>query len=163
MNDLSTKLVISSVLVSAFFLLSTCSSSPEQALQEFYVYDGAEDELMDPLILAGSSVVPLVVHEVDKEEMPRRLYAISFLGNGGYHQALPVLRKILFDSDENEHFRAGALVAIYQIDQSEGRRYEPGSFPEGSAVQEVAKDILQGKSYLTVKRTYFQALVGFHE
>jgi hypothetical protein len=83
----------------------------------------AEDMLMDPLILAREEVVPLVIREVRNKNMPRRRYAILFLGNGSYKQALPVFEEILKDSSEDELFRGDASVAIFLIDETRGRKY----------------------------------------
>jgi len=49
----------------------------------------AEDQLMDPLLLAGDDVVPLVIDELPDKEMRLRRYAIGFLGNGRHTPALP--------------------------------------------------------------------------
>ena len=75
---------------------------------------------MDPLILAGDRVVPLVIRGVADRNMPKRRYAIQFLGNGGFDEAVPVLRRILADKAEDDWMRADALQAIYMIQQSEG-------------------------------------------
>ena len=72
--------------------------NPRDALQDFLTgHDRAEDQLMDPLILCGGRVVPLVIAEIQNKDMHRRRYAIGFLGNGHYSEALPVLEKILSD------------------------------------------------------------------
>ena len=56
--------------------------NPDEALKDFYdAGDRAEDQLMDPLILTGRSVVPLVLKELPNKDMRPRRYAIGFLGN----------------------------------------------------------------------------------
>jgi hypothetical protein len=136
---------------------------PARALDEFYrSAELAEDMLMDPLILAGDAVVPLVLREVAHPNMPRRRYAIAFLGNGGYPQALPVLRKISEDGRETAIFRADALRAIACIDANEGRwraatiSREPGFL--GDSARTVAT-----RGCDTPKRSYQQARAGSHE
>lgn len=105
--------------------------TPSEALQDFYEYglgadDGVtEDMLMDPLILGGDDVVPLVLAALPNKEMPRRRYAIAFLGNGAYRQALPVLRQVLADEEEAAIVRGDAFDAICHIDPAEGKQRAP--------------------------------------
>jgi hypothetical protein len=59
--------------------------NPDEALKDFYnAQDRAEDQIIDPLILAGNDVVPLVINELSNKEMRLRRYAIALLGNGRY-------------------------------------------------------------------------------
>jgi hypothetical protein len=142
---------------------------PKAALHQFHTYgDGveeavAEDMLMDPLILAGKRVVPLVIEEVRNREMPRRRYAIGFLGNGSYRQALPVLEQILSDASEIDYFRGDALHAIYLIDGSLGCKYAQVHGGDRDYVGRIACDILAGRSWLKDRRSYWDALVGRHD
>src|SRR5215203_4806639 len=83
------KLAVITATVVQLLLLLACSSvqtnlhhDPNSALERFYSFKGMEEELMDMLILAGDDVVPLVLTEIENKEMPRRRYAIGFLGNG---------------------------------------------------------------------------------
>jgi hypothetical protein len=69
----------------------------------------------EPLEQEGARVVPLVIKEISNRAMPNRRYAISFLGEGRYAEALPVLERILSDPTEIEYFRADALLAIFEI------------------------------------------------
>src|SRR5438552_648446 len=95
---------------------------PRAALDDFYSDAGrAEDQLIDPLVLNGRRVVPLVIEAVKDRCMPRRRYAISFLGSGRYREAVPVLEGILGDSSEIDYFRADALEALFQIDTSRAK------------------------------------------
>ena len=95
----------------------SCSSrsSPEEALEDFCKYDGGEETLMDPLILAGDKVVPLVLENIRNKQMPKRRYAIEFLGNGTIRQALPVLEELVKNNTEEDFIRGDALQAIYRI------------------------------------------------
>lgn len=104
----------------AIIIAFSLGPSPEKALRNFYMEDGAEETLAEPLVRAGSEVVPKVIAEVGKKDMPRRRYAIQFLGTGAYRAALPVLEHILGDDTEEDYFRADALRAILQIDHSRG-------------------------------------------
>jgi hypothetical protein len=65
----------------AMSLYSHVPRSPELALKAFYEREVAEDQIMDPLILAGPSVVPYVEKELANEDMPNRRYAVAALGN----------------------------------------------------------------------------------
>jgi len=95
--------------------------TPEEALKEFYEADDVmEEQLMDPLILAGQTVVPLVLKEIRNRDMRRRGYAILALGHIGDRRALNGLRKIARDATENDVSRLCALRAIVLIDRTEG-------------------------------------------
>lgn len=138
--------------------------NPQDALQDFLnARDRAEDQLMDPLILAGQRVVPLVIAEIQKKDMPQRRYAIGFLGNGHYSEALPVLEKILSDDSELFYFKADALEAIYQIEPNRAlelaRKYTAGQ----ELLGRVARDIVAGHNPVHYKRSYWEALLSVHK
>jgi len=95
--------------------------SPQQALNEFYAHRGAEDQLMDPLIVSGVEVVPLVITEIENPSMVKRRYAIGALGNIGDKTSLPVLEKILGDDAEEDYIRCDALNSISMIDFERGK------------------------------------------
>jgi hypothetical protein len=144
--------------------VSGCSNrSPEGTLEEFYNYNEPGNESLDPLILAGKKVVPLVIEKVKNKNMPRRRLAIEFLGNGSYEQALPVLKQIMTDDSEEAHFRAAALIAVFQIDEESGKRFAQENRYKADDLGEVARDILESKEYLKSRRTYFDALIGRHD
>ncbi len=136
--------------------------TPQQSLEEFYTYGGAEDELMDPLILAGRNIVPLVIEKVKDKKMPRRMYAIGFLGNGRYDEALPVLESIL--PDETDIMRGSALVSIFQIDENLGRKYAQKFSSQDNEIGDFSRKLLGRKlPHLFERRSYYEALVGMHE
>ncbi len=54
--------------------------------------------------------------------MPKRRYAIAFLGDGRYHSAIPSLEAIVGDETELDYFRSDALLAISQIDLPRARQ-----------------------------------------
>jgi len=110
--------------------------NPQKALDDFmYSDDRAESQSMDSLILTGGRIVPLITKEIKSKNMPRRRYAISFLGNGSYAEALPALEEILNDPTEVQYIRHDAAVAISMI-----------------------KNPSQGE-----RRTYLKALLGDHD
>ena len=137
--------------------------APEDALKRFYDHDGPEDSLMDPLILAGDSVVPLVLKEVMNKNMPRRRYAIAFLGNGSYKDALPVLEPILQDPVEADYIRGDALQSIFLIDATRGARFAHIYKDQTDYLGDVSRRIISGDSQLKKIRTYSDALQGKHE
>jgi hypothetical protein len=65
----------------AILLRSNIPETPELALQAFYVREVAEDQIMDPLILAGPEVIPLLERDLANPEMQNKRYAIGALGN----------------------------------------------------------------------------------
>ncbi len=140
--------------------------SPERALAAFYRgpdEDAAEDMLMDPLILAGSRVVPLVLREVERSDMPLRRYAIGFLGNGSYTKALPTLERILGNADEIDYFRADALVSIYKIDRQHGMALAPEYQRSDDFLGYMAREVLAETMDVRDHRTFAQALLGHHD
>ncbi len=138
---------------------------PETALQQFYApgKDAAENMLMDPLILAGEPVVSLVMAEIQNKNMPNCRYAIGFLGNGSYRQALPVLEKILNDTSELDYVRADSLEAIYLIDAQRGTSRAAALKNESALLGATAQEIINGKRLRHDRRTYFDALLGRHD
>ena len=92
----------------------------EKVLKEFYTAQLPECSLTAPLEWAGSRMVPLVIKEVANKSMPRRRYAISFLGDMRRREALPLLETVLADITERQEFRGDALEAIYRIDRHRG-------------------------------------------
>jgi hypothetical protein len=137
--------------------------SPEEALSNFYSNDGPEDTLMDPLILAGDKVVPLVLEKIKDKTMPRRRYAIGFLGNGSYKQALPILESILRDETEEPYIRGDALQSIYQMDEASGLRFAQMYKGEPGHLGKISIDLLTDRIYLPPRRTFSDALSSTHK
>ena len=136
---------------------------PHEALNDFYeAKDRAEDQLMDPLILAGSDVVPMVVAELPNKEMRMRRYAIGFLGNGRYPQALQSLEAVLRDETEIYYFRADALGAIYLISPARAKELAPQHVRGQELLGKVAQDIVAGKNPIYFERSYWNAFWHVH-
>ncbi|WP_144993647.1 hypothetical protein [Polystyrenella longa] len=118
---------------------------------------------MDPLILCGEPVVPIVLSHIGDKELSRRFAAIQFLGNGRYSAALPILREILNDNEELSEYRAVALDSIFLIDKSSGKELAKEYAPLDDELGLISKHIeARGQSYFT-ERTYWQALTRYHE
>lgn len=90
-------------------------------LDAFY-RDNTHEEANDRYLLsAGKLIVPHLAIEVQKKDMPKRLYAVVALGKIGDKRALAVLTKILEDHNEVVDFRAEALCSIWYVDRNLGR------------------------------------------
>jgi|SRR5262245_13313908 len=138
--------------------------NPDEALKDFYeARDRAEDQLMDPLILTGRRVVPLVLKELPNKDMRLRRYAIGFLGNGRYSEALPMLESVLNDESEIYYFRADALRAIFQISQARAKELAPKFVNGQDLLGEVAGEIVAGKNPINFERSYWDAFWHVHD
>ena len=137
--------------------------SPKVTLREFYDHrERAEDQLIDPLVLAGPRIVPLIMAEVADTAMPLRRYAIGFLGYGRFKEARPLLERILGDTTELEYFRGDALLAIYHLDLAEGRRAAARYDSTTGFVGEIASDILTSRDVVHYRRTLWDAFWHTH-
>jgi hypothetical protein len=138
--------------------------NPNEALQDFLAGDAgrAEDMLMDPLILNGQRVVPLVLAEIKNKQMQKRRYAIAFLGNGAYLEALPVLESIVVDRAEIDYFRADALQAIAQISPPHAVELAMQYASDQDLFGKCAQKIAEGKDVF-IKRSWLAAFFGTHE
>lgn len=99
-------------------------ATPEVALARFVTanpYEVAEDQLMDPLILAGPKVVPLLSKSISNRQMVHRRYAVIALGHIGDQAALPALAKIVIDVTDEGDVRCDALQAVGLIKNAAAR------------------------------------------
>lgn len=137
--------------------------TPEEAYAKFLTRDGvAEDQLMDPLILAGEEVIPLVLEGIRDPNMPRRRYAIGFLRNCESEAAIPVLRCILEDVEEKHYFRGDALRALSQIQPQYANEIATRYLNAEGHLGDVARRIANNDESLGKKRTLSDALWGRH-
>jgi hypothetical protein len=155
-------IALSFVSLSLSFVFGCLVKSGQATLEDFYAYHAPDSEGLDPLILAGDKVVPLVIEKIQDRNMKKRGLAIDFLGNGKHKQAIPVLEKIVIDESEEEHVREIALVSIYQIDGELGNQFAQ-KFKSDGILAEISKDIIAKKSYLNYRRTYIDALFRRHD
>jgi hypothetical protein len=114
-------IAISAVLLglcvwAAIALRSNIPETPELALHAFYEREVAEDQIMDPLILAGPEVIPLLERDLANPEMQNKRYAIGALGNLQSEAALPILKSLASAKFEIDYIRCDALTAIAMID-----------------------------------------------
>ena len=137
--------------------------SAEMAYADFQdTTDQAEDMLMDPLILAGDKVVPLVLNEIQSPDMKLRRYAIHFLGNGQYSEALPVLKSILENDGELDYIRADALAGIFNIDRDLGLALAGEYSTRSDFLGRQASEISTGTNKWWVQRSFWEALRNVH-
>jgi len=142
---------------------ASMSRSAESALQRFYASDDAEEQLMDPLLLSGKTVVPRLTQEIERKDMPRRRYGIIALGHIGDERAVPVLTRLAMNPEEEDFIRGDALESVARIDRAAARRLAAdfkrrrSSEYEAEIVREVLSD-----SPLK-RRTRSQVILGvFH-
>ena len=109
-----------------------------------------ESQLTIPLERAGSKILPSVLEAIQDREMPRRRYAILFIGAETYEPALPILQRILEDETEIWYFRADALEAIYRIDQERAFELSPSYFDGPELLGRYARNIRDSKPLYTL-------------
>ena len=136
---------------------------PEKVMLEFYSNPGPEDTLMDPLIVAGPSIYSLVIAAVENPDMPRRRYAIGFLGNEEVAEALPLLTSILEDESELPYFRGDALEAIYKIDRVRAKDFAPEFQDREDALGYYASAVLEDAPSLSERRSLAKARIRRHD
>lgn len=90
--------------------------NPQAAFDDFLVGAGrAEDQLADPLILAGPRVRPLVLKAIDQKGLRYRRYAIAYLGCAHYRPSLEPLVRIAEEELEPDYIRADAVEALWRF------------------------------------------------
>ncbi|MCP4491747.1 MAG: hypothetical protein GY820_31240 [Gammaproteobacteria bacterium] len=147
----------------AILRMPLISQTPEDALVDFYDTTGqAEDMLMDPLILAGEKVVPLVLQEISSPEMKLRRYAIHFLGNGQYQSSIPTLKAILGNEKEIDYIRGDALASIFNTNHELGMSLAKAYTSRSDYLGKQAVEIVTGKNGWWYQRTFWQALNNVH-
>jgi len=156
-------LVIALLLMPGLLRVHLIFQSPEDAFIDFMdTTEQAEDMLIDPLVLSGEKVVLIVLREIQNKEMKLRRYAIHFLGNGKYSEAIPALEAILKDKEEKDYFRADALASIYNIDNEKGEKLSLLYKSDNDFLGKQALEISTGENRWWVQRTYYEALRNVH-
>jgi hypothetical protein len=137
--------VLAAALVLAWARAVGPLRSPQDALDDFVRAEGrAEDQLTDPLVLAGPRVRPLVLAAVQDRHFRLRRYGIGYLGCAGYRPASPTFRTILHDESEEDYFRADALEALWSSDPKEGHALASAYSGRSDFLGQVARGILTG-------------------
>jgi hypothetical protein len=99
-------------------------------LHEFYTEIVPEPLIGRQLSGAGKRMVPFLLPEIERRDMPRRGYAILALGDIGDGRALPTLITIFEDKSELDDIRDAALRAIWHIDKRVGEELGKKHFGE---------------------------------
>ena len=152
------------ILLALYLLTPLCQIAPwksgEEILNEFCKdnHDLKESELIDILIVNSEKVCPVVCKKIKDKNMPHRRYAILFLGHERYLPAKAVLLEILSDETESELYRADALISLYQLDQSEGKKYAAKYQARSDHLGDTAKSVLKGESCFPSRRSFWNAL-----
>jgi hypothetical protein len=137
--------------------------SPDQAFDDFVRAEGrAEDQLTDPLVLAGPRVRPVVLAAVQDRGFKLRRYAIRYLGCTRYGRAAPVFKTIVEDQSEQDSFRADALEAIWSMNPDEGHVLATTYSSRSDLLGTLAKGLLSGEAPAKC-RTLTDALLHRHE
>jgi len=120
-------------------------------------YENYHGDYRDLLIVRGRCVLDASIKAVDDRPHPKRLMIVSFLGNGGYKEALPKLVGLVDDENEDKRVRASALVAVFQIDDQLGRAIASNYSSADDALGASAIDILENEDYLHRRKSALEA------
>lgn len=115
------------IIALVFALFFACSSrldeeSANRIFQKFYEDKGPEEMLDRHLLDAGKDIVPFLVKEIQRKDMPRRSYAILAIGKLEDKRAIPALVSIFEDRTESEQIRGDSLSVILRLDESIGMK-----------------------------------------
>ncbi|HEU5136439.1 MAG TPA: hypothetical protein VFU13_14915 [Steroidobacteraceae bacterium] len=151
----------------AISLRSNFPETPELAIKAFYEREVAEDQIMDPLILIGPAVIPLLERDLPNAGMPNRRYAIGALGNLESEAALPILKTLANSKSEIDYIRCDALTAIAMIEREESLRIANQTVQDdpkclGEIADGLKRDYDAWIKSNAPRRTYLQALFGRH-
>jgi hypothetical protein len=137
---------------------------PDAAMRDFLKgEDRFEDQLTDPLVLAGPRVRPLITAAVVDREMKHRRYALAYLGCAGYAPAQEAIRRILTDDTERDYFRADALEALWRLDRNEGEALAQTYRTREDALGQMAVKLIETGSPWAECRSWIAALMRRHE
>ena len=90
--------------------------APAKALSRFYALQGPEEALHAPLAAGGPEMLPMLLSELRRPDMPHRRTVISFIAQRRHAEAWPVLAAIVDDDVEATGDRAAALRALHALD-----------------------------------------------
>jgi hypothetical protein len=130
-----------SIPLAACAIAFSLGRSPEKRLVDFYSTQNTRRATLE-LARSGDAIVPLLVSEVRRKELPNRHDAIRFLGSRRARPALPALEAIVADESERDEIRADALEAILLIDRTRGLRLAVDHRGRGDALGSSAKELV---------------------
>lgn len=117
----------------------------KEILHDFYTNKEPELNIDYDLLRAGKPIVPYLIVEIQKKNMPRRRYAIGALGKIGDRRAVPALIKILEDRSELDYFRGDALEAIWHIEKNVGEEFAEKHSGESVYIDRVIQLLRENK------------------
>ena len=133
------------LIVAGCFKSNINEKEAQKILHDFY-NDNVPEPINDRhLLSAGKPIVPYLIVEIQRKDMPKRRYAIGALGKIGDKQALPVLIKILEDNTELYYFRSDAIEAIWHIDKKLGEKYAAKYVGESKEFERTIQLLREGK------------------
>jgi hypothetical protein len=137
----------SAVPILAIIFAFSLGPSPHKVLFDFKTQQVPESALTEVLLDADPvALAPLLITEIADRGMPRRRYAIGYLGQIKSSAALPTLEVILADESEAGHFRADALSAIDSIDRPRGERHALTYRESPDELGRTAREILSARA-----------------
>lgn len=164
-RTLTVAVFIGFLLLAGALFVKRVPSSPEQAMNTFLNGNVTEDQIMDPLILKGEEVLPILHQIVRDPQMKRRRYAIGAMGNIGSEASLPILKSIYLSNNEVSYIRCDAFLSIVMISDNRAHEVMNNGFEEYDECfrkAHYALDALPSKDALYMERSYIDALFGVH-
>jgi hypothetical protein len=129
--------------------LSACTQTvrnekeAQEILNKFYT-DNVPEPINDRyLVNAGKSIVPYLLTEIQKENMPKRGYAILALGKIKDKRALPVLVQMI--EKDTTVDKGDVLRAIWHIDRKEGEKISSSLSGKGVRLDRIIELLREGK------------------
>ena len=137
---------------------------PADAMNDFLNGgDRFEDQLTDPVVLAGPRVRPLALSAVADREMKYRRYALAWLGCAYYKPARERLHQILYDESEKDYFRADALEALWRLDRDHGRELARTFLSREDFLGQTAVKLIETGQPWAECRSWVAALTARHD
>ncbi len=161
---LITILVLLLICCGAWAFVEGPLRDPHAAMNDFLESrERFEDQLTDPLVLAGPRVRPLVLSAVADREMKHRRYALAYLGCAGYTPAQERLRQIVNDETERDYFRADALESLWRLDHEEASTVAQALQSRQDFLGQTAVRIVEFGQPASECRSWFAALTRRHD
>lgn len=166
-NMMRLSCVIIGVLVLFLIFVSyQTPNSPEDAWARFEDPNRvvAEDQLADPLILAGEEVVPLLLEKLTDPYIFHGAYIYTALEGIGDPRALPAFEQVLLDRNVSKTGRCRALMATLRIHQPIKREVVLNSISELDC-DDINMERVRNGQVVEVEgpnRSYWDALLGYH-
>ncbi len=130
---------------------------PEVLVERFFENDVPESCIIDVLILSGDKTCPMLNKLILDRDIPRRGYAILFLGIRRFGPAIPNLIKIIEDQTEPDYIRGNALISVYQMAPVRAKALAKNYGSGEGRLAQIAGDVRQGLLH-PKERSFFSAL-----